>query len=164
MVDSELLYEWQFMNTLGFCQVYVTRIEHVMENSSFCTIYKSSVSPGFAKHILSYVANMSILMILYDFCLLPAQFCHIIVYIWKVESHVQIADRCAPWKISSGAETVLKALAFGIMPQYVSCIIIQVKAVTCWPKHLDTTKVWAHDVTWLEILSCSNTDTFLPKE
>jgi hypothetical protein len=48
---SELLYE-QFMNTLGFCQVYVTHIEHVMENSSFCTIYKSSVSPGFAKHIM----------------------------------------------------------------------------------------------------------------
>jgi hypothetical protein len=32
---------------------------------------------GFA---LSYAANMFILMILYDFCLLPAQFCYIIVY------------------------------------------------------------------------------------
>jgi hypothetical protein len=29
-------------------------------------------------------------------CLLPAQFCYIIVYIWKVESCVQIADRYAP--------------------------------------------------------------------
>jgi hypothetical protein len=45
-------------------------------------------------------------MILYDFCLLPAQFCYIIVYIRKVESRVHIADQCAPWKISSGAETL----------------------------------------------------------
>jgi hypothetical protein len=33
---------------------------------------------------LSYTTNMLILMILYDFCLLPAQFCYIIVYIRKV--------------------------------------------------------------------------------
>jgi hypothetical protein len=96
---------------------------HVTENSSFCIIYKSSVSTDFAKQImpilhillyngslvtwkvaslttakfmplvfsvsdfaLFYTVNMFILMILYDFCLLPAQF----------ESHVQIADRCAP--------------------------------------------------------------------
>jgi hypothetical protein len=44
---------------------------------------------GFA---LSYTMNMFILMILYDFCLLPAQFYYIIVYIGKVESHVQIVD------------------------------------------------------------------------
>jgi hypothetical protein len=46
---------------------------------------------GFA---LSYTADMFILMILYDLCLLPAQFCYIIVYIRKVKSYVQIADRC----------------------------------------------------------------------
>jgi hypothetical protein len=40
-------------------------------------------------------------MILYGLCFLPAQFCCIIVPIWKVESHVQIADMCALWKISS---------------------------------------------------------------
>jgi hypothetical protein len=51
---------------------------------------------GFA---LSYTTNMFIIMILYDFSLLPAQFCYIIVYIRKVESLVQIADRYAPWKI-----------------------------------------------------------------
>jgi hypothetical protein len=56
---------------------------------------------GFA---LSYATNMFILMILYDFCLLPAQFCYIIVYIWQVESRVQIANRCTPWTISNGAE------------------------------------------------------------
>jgi hypothetical protein len=44
---------------------------------------------------LSYVVNMFILMILYDFCLSPVQFCCIIVYIQKVESCVQIEDRCA---------------------------------------------------------------------
>jgi hypothetical protein len=54
----------------------------------------------------SYSANMFILMILYDLCLLPAQFCYtrIDVYIRKVQSHVQTADWCAPWKISSGAD------------------------------------------------------------
>jgi hypothetical protein len=63
---------------------------------------------GFA---LSYTANMFILMILYDFCLSPAQLCYIIVHIRKVESRVQIADMCAPRKISSGAENlVLQAL------------------------------------------------------
>jgi hypothetical protein len=63
---------------------------------------------GFA---LSYVANMFILMVLYDFCFLPAKFCYVIVYIRKVESCVQIADQCAPWKISSCANNlVLQAL------------------------------------------------------
>jgi hypothetical protein len=53
---------------------------------------------------LFYTADMFILMILYDFSLFPAQFCNIIVYVRKVGSCMQIADRCAPWKISSGAE------------------------------------------------------------
>jgi hypothetical protein len=56
---------------------------------------------------LSCASNMFILMILYDFCLLPAQFYYMIVYVRKVESHVQIADRCAPWKISNGAENLV---------------------------------------------------------
>jgi hypothetical protein len=35
------------------------------------------------------------------------------VYIWKVESRVQIADQCAPWKISNGAQNlVLHVLQF----------------------------------------------------
>jgi hypothetical protein len=56
---------------------------------------------------------MFILMILYDFRLLPAQFCYIIEYIWKVESHVQIPGRCAPWEISSDAKNlVLQVLQF----------------------------------------------------
>jgi hypothetical protein len=59
-----------------------------------------------SRFALSYAVNMFILMILYDFSLLHAQFCYIIVYIKKVESHVKITDRCAPWKFSSGAETV----------------------------------------------------------
>jgi hypothetical protein len=65
---------------------------------------------GFA---LPYAANIVILMIFYDLCLLPAQFCYVIVCIWKVESRVQIADRCATWKIFSGAENlVLQTLQF----------------------------------------------------
>jgi hypothetical protein len=47
---------------------------------------------------LSYTANIFILMILYDFCLLHSQFYYIIIYIRNVESCVQIADRCAHWK------------------------------------------------------------------
>jgi hypothetical protein len=49
--------------------------------------------PAFA---LSYAVNMFILMILYNFCMLPAQFCDIIVCIQNVESHMQITDWCAP--------------------------------------------------------------------
>jgi hypothetical protein len=52
---------------------------------------------GFA---LSYAANIFVLMILYDLCLLPAEFVYIIVYILKVESREQIVARGAPWKIS----------------------------------------------------------------
>jgi hypothetical protein len=63
---------------------------------------------GFA---LYYAMNMFILMILYDFCLSLAQFYYIIVYLRKVESCVQIADRCAPWKLFNGAESLgLQAL------------------------------------------------------
>jgi hypothetical protein len=56
---------------------------------------------------LSYTTNILILIILYDFCLLPAQFCYIIVYIRKVESRVQIVDLCAPWIISDGGENLV---------------------------------------------------------
>jgi hypothetical protein len=42
---------------------------------------------GFA---LSYAANILIPMILYDFCLFPAHFCYIIVYIRKVKSRVHL--------------------------------------------------------------------------
>jgi hypothetical protein len=53
---------------------------------------------GFA---LSYTANMFILVIMND------------LYLLAVESRVQIADWCAPWKISNGAENfVLQALQF----------------------------------------------------
>jgi hypothetical protein len=38
---------------LAFRQVYVSHIYHVTENSSFCTIYKSFVSTGFAEQIMS---------------------------------------------------------------------------------------------------------------
>jgi hypothetical protein len=65
---------------------------------------------GFA---LSCATNIFMLMTLYDFCLLPAQFCYIIIYTRKVEIHVQVMDWCAPWKISNGAETLeLQALQF----------------------------------------------------
>jgi hypothetical protein len=37
------------MNRLRLCQMYMSHIQLVIVNSSMCTIYKSSVSPGFAK-------------------------------------------------------------------------------------------------------------------
>jgi hypothetical protein len=65
---------------------------------------------GFA---FTHAANTVILMILYGLRLLSTQFCYIIVYIQKVENRMKIVDRCAPWKISNGAENrVLQALQF----------------------------------------------------
>jgi hypothetical protein len=40
------------MNMLAFRQVYVSHLQHVIENSSFCTTHKSSVNTGFAKQIM----------------------------------------------------------------------------------------------------------------
>jgi hypothetical protein len=61
---------------------------------------------------LSYIANMFILMILYEVLLL-AQFYYLIIYTQKVDSRAHIADQCASWKISSGTENlVLQVLQF----------------------------------------------------
>jgi hypothetical protein len=51
--------------------------------------------------ILSYTANMFILVILH------ALFCYILVYIRKVESRVHIADRCELWKIYSRGKNLV---------------------------------------------------------
>jgi hypothetical protein len=42
------------MNTLGFWNVYISHIYYVTENSS--TIYQSSLSHGFAKHIMAILS------------------------------------------------------------------------------------------------------------
>jgi hypothetical protein len=63
---------------------------------------------GFA---LSSISNIWIMMISYDFCVLPPWFCYEIVNVWSFEKHVQIADQCAPWKSATGVENlVLHAL------------------------------------------------------
>jgi hypothetical protein len=74
---------------------------HELDTAMFKALIFST--PGYD---LSYTRNMSILMILNDFCLLPAQFCYIIVHIRKIESRVQIANRCVLWKISNGAKNL----------------------------------------------------------
>jgi hypothetical protein len=103
------------------------RTYNVIENSSFCTTYTSSVSSDFAEHImlmlcilcyngslviwkvvsltnvkfsplifymsgfaLSYTTNVFILMILYDFYLLTAQFCLISVYIYIYNGRLKV--------------------------------------------------------------------------
>jgi hypothetical protein len=76
---------------------------------------------GFA---LSYTANMFILMTLYDFCLFSCTILlYINVYIRKVESCAQIADRCAPWKISIGAENLVSMLCLPPAFTLVSCSV-----------------------------------------
>jgi hypothetical protein len=67
---------------------------------------------GFA---LSSVGNILIIVILNGFCLLPAfLLCNHKRTV--LESHMQIADRCAPWKITTDAERpILQALQFQFM-------------------------------------------------
>jgi hypothetical protein len=61
----------------------------------------------------SDVANICIFMILYDLCLLPAHFRYVIINIRHLESHVQLADRCALYKCTKGAENLAsQALQF----------------------------------------------------
>jgi hypothetical protein len=63
---------------------------------------------GFA---FSDVANIFSYMILYDLCLLAARFRYVIINTRYVESLMQFADRCTPWKVTNGAENlVLQAL------------------------------------------------------
>jgi hypothetical protein len=57
--------------------------------------------------LLSYTANKFILMVLYNFCLSPAQFCYIIVYMRKIENREQISEGYEPRTISSGAKNLV---------------------------------------------------------
>jgi hypothetical protein len=127
-VTSSLTWRWVCLLwiCLAFSQVYIPHVYHVIEKSSFCTTHKSSVSTGFTEQIMPALACRMLLeqfshlkerkldhhqvkgSCTYFLCL--ASPC-IIVYIWKVESCVQIADWCAPWKISNGEQDlVLHAL------------------------------------------------------
>jgi hypothetical protein len=72
-----LTYTW----TTGGSLSYLTALS--LTATKFKPHAISTCMSGFA---LSYAANMFILMILYDFCLLPAQFCYIIVYIWRLKA------------------------------------------------------------------------------
>jgi hypothetical protein len=46
---------------------------------------------------LANVANIYTFMILFDFCLLPEEFCNQIVCVHNFERHMQITDRYVPW-------------------------------------------------------------------
>jgi hypothetical protein len=72
---------------------------------------------------------MFILMISYDFCLLAAQFCYIIVYILKVENCVHIVHRCAPWKISDAAQNLVSHALQILRGRYLPLISRQDKRV-----------------------------------
>jgi hypothetical protein len=116
-VTSSLTRRWvcPLSICLAFRQVYISHVQYVIENSSFFTTHRSSISTGFTEQImpnlhilcyngslviwmvvslttakfkplifsmsgfiLSYTANIFILMILYDFWSSPGQFCYII--------------------------------------------------------------------------------------
>jgi hypothetical protein len=86
-VTSSLMRRWVcfLWICLAFCQVYVSHIEHVTENSSLCTIYKSSVSRGFATqimpvlHILCYNDSLVIWIVIN---MTTAKFKTHIFYVW----------------------------------------------------------------------------------
>jgi hypothetical protein len=111
----------KFCVSSGFAKQIISILLILSYNGSLVSLTAAKFNPlifslsGFA---FSYDANMFILMILYDFCLLPAQFLYIVVNTWEVESRVEIADRCAHWKISNGAENLtlqrLKCLELGM--------------------------------------------------
>jgi hypothetical protein len=65
---------------------------------------------GFA---FSNVAKICIFIISCDLYLLPAPFSYEIINIRYLESHVQLRNRCEPWKYTSGAKNVvLQVLKF----------------------------------------------------
>jgi hypothetical protein len=105
----QVLCQCRFWKTDNVCLTYLT-LKRQLSHLNGCKLdchQVFSVS-GLA---LSYAANMFILMILYDFCLLPARFCYIIAYIQKVESRMQIADQYARWKISNSVENLVAGTA-----------------------------------------------------
>jgi hypothetical protein len=57
-------------------------------------------------------------MIPYDLCLFPEQFCHIIVYIWKVKICVQAAERCAHLGIFLVVRRILLPSQMAARPRY----------------------------------------------
>lgn len=54
----------------------------------------------------SEIANIWIFIILYDLCLLRAQFCNIIINIQDLESQEQLVDRFAPLKFTNSVENL----------------------------------------------------------
>jgi hypothetical protein len=75
----------QSRSRLYYLSYATWKLSHLNGLSLTTTKFKPLISSmsGFA---LSYTANMFIPMVLYDFCLLPAQFSYIIVHIWKVQT------------------------------------------------------------------------------
>jgi hypothetical protein len=92
-------------------------LQRQLSHLNNCTLDHRQVEASYVLSVsgftMSYTANMFIIMVLYDLRLLPAKFYYTVVYIRKIESCVQIADLCAPWKISSGLQNLgLPALQF----------------------------------------------------
>jgi hypothetical protein len=50
---------FSLVNMLRLCELYIAHIQHVIENSSFCTTYKSYLSTGFAMKIMPILRILS---------------------------------------------------------------------------------------------------------
>jgi hypothetical protein len=62
-------------------------------------------------HLFRFREHLRFLDFVRPLCLLHRKFCYVIKNIRYLENHVQIADRCAPWKFSADANNhVLQAL------------------------------------------------------
>jgi hypothetical protein len=92
LLTISLPYKWQFRH-LNVVHMTAAKFKHLI-----FSVW------GLA---LSNVANIFIFMILDDFCLLPALFSYVIINVRNLESHMHIADRSAPRKISEGAENLI---------------------------------------------------------
>jgi hypothetical protein len=58
-------------------------------------------------------ADISTVMIWYNFCVLPALFCNKIIHIWNFENHIYVVVGYAPSELASSAgHLVLQTLQF----------------------------------------------------
>jgi hypothetical protein len=77
--------------------------------------------PGF---LLFYAADMLILIILYDFCLLPEQFCYTIVYIGNVKPACTESETYVTTDGQSASPSWNKAPIWGLRPDSYYCLTV----------------------------------------
>jgi hypothetical protein len=107
-------------SSLGIADHFLSHVAHVTTAAYSFERSHAWPTPSLSLFIFSLsgfafsdVAKICIFMILYDLCLLPAQFRYVIINIRYLENHVQLVDLCASSKFSNIAENfLLQALQF----------------------------------------------------